>query len=132
MKIGGYGQYDLYTNFNAREALSRIPEVSVKEDTAPDVKSDENGAAVPVVESIDNRPGKNGDVAEIALRLKTSDGFSSVDKAAGIAEYDVLKAYSDLEKDESLEQYQYFVGEGNIIEDSEDGVVIQKSGMDIF
>ena len=132
MKIGGYGQYDLYTNFNALEALNRIPEVSGKEAEVTDIQPDENVDAVTAAKGADSVSRINGDVAEIALRLKTSDGFDSVDKAAKIGEYDVLKAIDDLEKDESLEQYQYFVGEGNIIEDSEDGIVIQKSGIDIF
>ena len=34
--------------------------------------------------------------------------------------------------DESLKQYQYFVGAGEVIENSEDGIVIQKSGFDLF
>ncbi len=39
---------------------------------------------------------------------------------------DMLKAVSEMEKDTSLTQYQYFVGESNIIFADEDGTVMIK------
>ena len=41
-------------------------------------------------------------------------------------ENDMIKAVSQMEKDSSLQQYQYFVGESNVILDNEDGRVIIK------
>ena len=132
MRIGIQGQYDLYTGFNAREAVSRIP-MAAPENSDALVKSvDESAANTSDTRNESAAGNRNGDVGEIADRLRTGTGFSSVDKAARISDYEVQKAYSDLEKDESLKQYQYFVGEGEIIDDSEDGIVIRKSGFDLF
>ena len=132
MRIGIQGQYDLYTDFNAREAVSRIP-MATPENRDIEVKRVNESAANTSDTRNESAAGnRNGDVGEIADRLKTGNGFSSVDKVARIGYYDVQKAYSDLEKDESLKQYQYFVGKGEIIDDSEDGIVIRKSGSDLF
>ncbi len=126
MRIGVQGQYDLYTGFNAREAIGRIPTVPAAEQVNKDVDENVREVAEVSKEVINEdilRKG-NGDVSEIAMRLKTSNGFGSAEN--------VLKAYSDLEKDESLKQYQYFVGDGEVIDSSEDGIVIQKSGFGLF
>ncbi|MCR4808086.1 MAG: hypothetical protein K5857_10500 [Lachnospiraceae bacterium] len=120
MRIGIQGQYDLYTSFNAREAVDRIPKaepqaVDKVEEVAKSAEAGEETGA----QGVPARP--NGDIGEIAMRLKTADGFGLVDKI-----------YSDIEKDESLKQYQYFVGTGEVIDSSDDGIVIQKSGFDYF
>lgn len=132
MRIGIQGQYDLYTGFNAREAVSRIPAVTV-DNRDEEVRSVSEASANTGETRNDLASGNgNGNINEIADRLRTADGFSTVDKAAGISYYDVEKIFSDLDKDESLKQYHYFVGEGEIIDDSEDGIVIRKSGFDLF
>lgn len=123
MRIGIQGQYDLYTGFNAREAMGRIPEVPAAEQVGKGVDENTKPVSKEVINEDLLRKG-NGDVGEIALRLKTANGFGMADN--------VLKAYSDLEKDESLKQYQYFIGNGEVIDSSEDGIVIQKSGFGLF
>ena len=132
MRIGVQGPYDLYTNFNAKEAVDRIPKVTTAAED--DIKSveDKNIEAVSEVKEQVSASAKNADVSEIAMRLKTGDGFSYADKSDRIASYDSAKLYSDLEKDEALMQYQYFVGEGEVIDSSEDGIVIQKSGFELY
>ena len=66
----------------------------------------------------------------MAYRFGLYGGFGAIDRLAGIGNTDVNQAVLDMEKDESLAQYRYFVGESPVINDSEDGVVIQKSGFD--
>ena len=133
MRIGGHGQYDLYTNFNAKEAVGRIPVVNA-EQPEETVKSVDESTAVNTSDAKEEAAArnKNGDVSEIADRLKTGDGFSSVNITDRIGSYNVQKAYSDIEMDESLKQYQYFVGSGEVIDNSEDGIVIRKSGFELY
>ncbi|MCR5000859.1 MAG: hypothetical protein K6A71_03595 [Lachnospiraceae bacterium] len=132
MRIGVQGQYDLYTSFNTREAMGRIPVVNAEPQEEVKAGADESVASVPEVSEERAVTGRNGDISEIADRLKTGDGFSSVNITDRIGSYNVQKAYSDIEMDDSLKQYQYFVGSGEVIDSSEDGIVIQKSGFDYF
>ena len=46
-------------------------------------------------------------------------------RESDLASLDMEKAVSDMQKDQALMQYQYFVGDTNIA-NSEDGIVIQK------
>ena len=132
MRIGVQGQYDLYTSFNTREAMGRIPVVNAEPQEEVKAGADESVASVSEVSEERAVTGRNGDISEIADRLKTGDGFSSVNITDRIGSYNVQKAYSDIEMDDSLKQYQYFVGSGEVIDSSEDGIVIQKSGFDYF
>ena len=132
MRIGVQGQYDLYTGFNAREAIGRIPVVPAGAQEEVKTGADESAVSTTEVKEAAAVRGINGDVSEIADRLKTGDGFSTVNITDRIGSYNVQKAYSDIEMDESLKQYQYFVGAGEVIDSSEDGIVIQKSGFDYF
>ena len=132
MRIGIQGQYDLYTGINTREAVSRIPSVSVENRDEQVVKSvEESSEAAGEARNETAGGSRNADISEIADRLKSGDGFSSIDITDRISSYNVQKAYSDIEMDESLKQYQYFVG-GEVVDSSEDGIVIRKSGLDLF
>ncbi len=62
-----------------------------------------------------------------ALRNKPLDEAGAGAAVNEIGETDIKQAFIDMEKDRSLAQYQYFVG-GAVIDSSDDGVVIQKSG----
>ena len=132
MRIGVQGQYDLYTNFNAKEAVGRIPVVTAAQPEETVKSADESMVNTSDAKEEAAARNKNGDVSEIADRLKTGDGFSSVNITDRIGSYNVQKAYSDIEMDESLKQYQYFVGSGEVIDNSEDGIVIRKSGFELY
>ena len=69
MRIGVQGQYDLYTGFKAREAIGRIPEVPAAEQVGKDVDENVKPVSKEVINEDVLRKG-NGDVGEIALRLK--------------------------------------------------------------
>ena len=51
--------------------------------------------------------------------------FAMKGRESDLASLDMEKAVSDMQKDQALMQYQYFVGDTNIA-NSEDGIVIQK------
>jgi hypothetical protein len=65
-----------------------------------------------------------------ALRSKALEDANTVNKIRETGDTEINRAFKDMEKDRSLAQYQYFVG-GAVIDSSEDGVVIQKSGFDL-
>ena len=66
-----------------------------------------------------------------ASRLKAYDGANANDILRENKAPDIKQAFRDMEKDQSLTQYQYFVGNSPVIDSSEDGLVIQKSGFDL-
>jgi len=73
----------------------------------------------------DIRPRKNASLEDISLSLNEPNGFEMKGREVDIESLDMQKAISDMQKDQALMQYQYFVGESNIM-GSEDGIVIPK------
>lgn len=73
----------------------------------------------------DIRPRKNADLEDVSLSLSDHGSFEMKGRESDIDSLDMEKAVSDMQKDQALMQYQYFVGESNLI-NSEDGIVIRK------
>lgn len=73
----------------------------------------------------DIRPRQNASLEDISLSLNEPKAFEMKGKDADITSLDMEKAISDMQKDQALMQYQYFVGETNVSAD-EDGIVIAK------
>jgi hypothetical protein len=73
----------------------------------------------------DIRPRANASLEDISLSLNEPKGFEMKGRDADLEALDMEKAVSDMQKDEALQQYQYFVGDTNLFS-SEDGVVIAK------
>ena len=73
----------------------------------------------------DIRPRQNASLEDISLSLNEPKGFEMKGRDSDIASLDMEKAVSDMQKDQALMQYQYFVGEQGIM-NSEDGIVIAK------
>lgn len=64
---------------------------------------------------------------DISLSLNDSaSSFEMKGRDSDIEQLDMEKAVSDMQKDQALMQYQYFVGDSNPFMSSEDGVVITK------
>ena len=128
MRIGGYGQYDLYNGFNASEAINKIPRVSVDE-----ITQKENDVAAASTGNIAEKPSaerievKNASLDSISEGMKSVTAFEMKGRESNIDDLDIKQAVSDLRKDETLQQYQYFVGDVNALINTEDGIVIQKS-----
>ena len=135
MRIGG--AYSLYDNFNSQAALNRIKQVDPN--TLQSVNSDATGKVNEVAESASADsfeeealalPRKNADVSELADSLKSD--YNPIGRESDIKSLDVMQAVSDMQKDATLQQYQYFVGSSEVMENSEDGIVIQKTGMNLY
>ena len=73
----------------------------------------------------DIRPRQNASLEDISLSLNEPGGFEMKGRESDIESLDMQKAISDMQKDQALMQYQYFVGDSNIV-NNEDGLVIQK------
>ena len=73
----------------------------------------------------DIRPRANASLEDISLSLNEPKGFEMKGRNSDIETLDIEKAVSDMQKDEALQQYQYFVGDTNLFA-SEDGIVIAK------
>lgn len=69
---------------------------------------------------------KNAPLEDISLSLNQNQGFEMKGRTSDIASLDMEKAVSDMQKDQALMQYQYFVGDTGLGFASEDGMVIPK------
>jgi|P827metagenome_2_1110787.scaffolds.fasta_scaffold39648_2 hypothetical protein len=73
----------------------------------------------------DIRPRQNASLEDISLSLNEPKGFEMKGRDSDLAALDMEKAVSDMQKDQALMQYQYFVGDTNLV-NNEDGIVIAK------
>jgi len=74
-----------------------------------------------------DRRAKAADLENISLTFNKTDSFDYLGSGSGLENLDVMKAVSDMRKDEVLQEYQYFVGSSqNFAFQSEDGVVIPR------
>ena len=71
------------------------------------------------------RPRQNASLEDISLSLNDPKGFEMKGRDADIQALDMEKAVSDMQKDQALMQYQYFVGDTGTM-NFEDGIVIAK------
>ena len=57
-----------------------------------------------------DRRAKAADLENISLTFNKTDSFDYLGSESGLENLDVMKAVSDMRKDEVLQEYQYFVG----------------------
>ena len=75
------------------------------------------------------KPRTSLSVEDISLSLSQPSPFELKGRESSIENLDLTKAVSDMQKDEALQQYQYFVGSEAPIFQSEDGLVVAKPSM---
>ncbi|MFT3984832.1 MAG: hypothetical protein QM697_13075 [Lachnospiraceae bacterium] len=134
MLINGLSQYDLFSAYNSSNAIDRIPEINSQ------VISEQGKHAAGAAETVRHhesveplalnleaiRPRSDASLENISLSLKSNGDFEMKGRDSSLSTLDVEKAVSDMQKDQALLQYQYFVGDSNIIGNDEDGAVLQK------
>jgi len=135
MAINGLSQYDLFSSYNSINVMNRIPRVNPQEiseqekqaaiGTEP-VQQQETGSEPLSLDLEAIRPRNNASLENISLSLKSNSDFEMKGRDSSLSALDMEKAVSDMQKDQALLQYQYFVGNSNIISDDEDGAVLQK------
>lgn len=135
MAINGLGSFDMMSRYNRinvnDQAISAVKPVDTKpaEETAV-VKEEPQETKQPELkvnlnlEGMRRRGGYNLDDISKDFTKREPFSISRVDDNAMQSE--IAKAVSSMEKDQSLQQFQYFVGDSNILVNDEDGIVIRK------
>ena len=130
MTINGLGQFDMMSAYNRIDSIPKAPVEPVKAE-AP-VKEQENPAkeTAPQLKINLNLDGirarSNASLEDISRDFTKRENFSLTNMDPVAMETEMQKAVSEMNKDQSLKQYQVFVGDNNIITNDEDGIVIMK------
>ena len=126
----GMGSLSTYSNYK-RPEIKQVSEEEVRrqdqeqqqaalQQSTPDYSRMADFAA-------QDRRAKAADLENISLTFNKTDSFDYLGSESGLENLDVMKAVSDMRKDEVLQEYQYFVGSSqNFAFQSEDGVVIPR------
>ena len=139
MTINGLGQFDMMSAYNRIDSIAKAPVEAVKPVAQPEVKDtpvkeETAQPAAPQLKINLNLDGlrakNNASLDDIARDFTKRDNFSltgfGVTPSDAEMANNMEQAINDMQKDSSLKQYQYFVGEGNTIVNDEDGIVIMK------
>ena len=139
MAIKGLGSFDMMSAYNrinvkdqainaaattvepvkeVAEAVNTVEEKQEESTKQPELKVNLN------LEGMRRRSGYNLEDISRDFSRREPFAITSIDDQAMKSE--MQKAVSEMEKDQSLQQYQYFVGDTNVILDNEDGIVIKK------
>lgn len=149
MTINGLGQFDMMSAYNRINSIPKAPvenvakpqvqenqkaddTVKVQPEAKEEIKAEEKAAGgLKINLNLDGiRAKSNASLEDISRDFTKRDnfsirGFDEVESPDEMA-MQMEKAVSEMQKDSSLKQYQYFVGEGNVITNDEDGIVIMK------
>ena len=135
--INGIGQNDMflsYNRINQDRLLNRNNDLdALKQNNA----SEENNSskvheqALASSSKMDLRldsiaPRENASLEDVSLSLKSNMPYELKGRESNIEDLDIDKAVSDLQKDSALMQYQYFVGDSEMILQNDDGAVMRK------
>lgn len=135
MAINGLGSFDMMSRYNRisvnDQAINAVNPVDTKpaeesltvnekpvEENKPELKVNLN------LEGMRRRSGYN--LEDISRDFSRREAFSFTKVDDNYMDSEMQKAVSTMEKDQSLQQFQYFVGDGNILVDDADGIVIRK------
>lgn len=140
MAINGLNQYDLFSSYNSINAMERIPKAEPSDVSKQEqesgvglAKANQQEPSKPLALNLESiRPRFNASLESISLSLKSNTEFDMKGRDSSLSSLDMEKAVSDMQKDQALIQYQYFVGDSNVINSNEDGTVIQKIPQESF
>ena len=128
----GY-QSDMYSAYNRIQQRRVFEEDSLNRLSGQNQNpaTQEAAASTESVQEMDLRldsikPRQNISLEDISLSLKENAPFEMKGRDSDISSLDMEKALSDMQKDQALMQYQYFVGDTNELMNNEDGIVIAK------
>ena len=126
----GMGSLSTYSNYH-RPEIKQVSEEEVRRLDQEQQQADPQ-QSIPDYSRMHNltaqdRRAKAVDLENISLTFNKTDSFDYLGSESGLENLDIMKAVSDMRKDEVLLEYQYFVGNSqNFAFQSEDGVVIPK------
>ena len=121
LQFNNYSDYNRINNPVDNAGLKKLSEEAAQ---AP--KQEERAEVRDLDLRLDDiKPRQNASLEDISLSLNEPSGFEMKGRDSDILSLDMEKAVSDMQKDQALMQYQYFVGDTNLL-GSEDGIVIAK------
>ncbi len=119
-----FNNYSAYNRINNPVDNAGLKKLSEEAAQAP--KQEERAEVRDLDLRLDDiKPRQNASLEDISLSLNEPSGFEMKGRDSDILSLDMEKAVSDMQKDQALMQYQYFVGDTNLL-GSEDGIVIAK------
>ena len=138
MAINGLGSFDMMSAYNRIDFADRTAGIvkPVNEEVSKEANSvQENGNQKAQeekqelkvnlnLEGMRRRPSVSFDDISRDFAKREPYSLTRVDDKA--MQNEIMKAVSEMEEDQSIQQYQYFVGGNNVILDDEDGTVVMK------
>ena len=124
-RIGGLGAIPGYVMPRAADMDAE----KVKREVLPGQPEDLTSEPVAVREEIVPLPqrGKDAQLEDISLTFNRKESFDYLGQDSDIRSLDMRKAISDMQKDQIIQQYNFFVGSAkNLMENNPDGTVIAK------
>lgn len=126
MGIQGIGDYNSTVQ---NYMVPSIPHVSVEE-----VRRQDEAAELQTVSEMKPHentpiqgPRQDAPLEDISITFNKQQDYGYLGKDSDIHSLDMERAISDMQKDQVLQQYQYFVGNSrNLFADNADGVVVPK------
>lgn len=129
MGISGLNDYN---SFFANYRVPVIPSVSVEEVRRQDEQTMQ-ATDLPAIGGLTVKeepqaglPRRDAALEDISLTFNKQDSFDYIGRDSDIESLDVRKAISDMQKDQVLQRYQYFVGGTSNVFSGEDGTVVAK------
>lgn len=129
MTVNGLGQFDMMSAYNRIENIVKVPAVTPKQEVKPvePVQKQEETNGIKINLNLDGiRSKSNASLDDISRDFAKRDRFSITNFDADFMQSEMDRAVSEMNMDASLKQYQYFVGDSNVITNDEDGIVIMK------
>lgn len=135
MAINGLGSFDMMSRYNRinvnDQAISAAKKVETKpaEETSvvKEQPQEQKQPELKVNLNLDGMRRRGGyNLADISKDFGRRESFSITRVDDNAMQSEMEKAVSGMEKDQSLQQFQYFVGDANILVNDEDGIVIRK------
>ena len=137
MTVGGiydsfhnsYGVQQIQTTYvdNAEKVDRQVDDAERSRQRDPSGPSD-NLTSVPEPAQ-ENQASRIADLEQVSLKFNKEDSFDYIGMDRSLNNLDMQKAISDMQKDQVLQSYQYFVGSaGNLFgeDSSDDGMVVLK------
>ena len=137
MTVGGiydsfhnsYGVQQIQTTYvgNTEKVNRQVDDADRSGQPDPSGQSDNlTSVAEPAQE---NKASRIADLEQVSLKFNKEDSFDYIGMDSSLDNLDMQKAISDMQKDQVLQNYQYFVGStGNLYGETppEDGMVVLK------
>ena len=135
----GIGSVSDYNSFFANYRVPEIPSVDLCNTKQSDAVSEQEQVSVSPAQSAVNDMDlsieeksierSNANVHDLSLSFNLNEDYGFIGKDSDIENLDMQKAISDMQKDQVLQQYQYFVGSANdmfSVGSGKDGLVFMK------